>query len=229
MNNVRLVFVGTGILYAVVVPVLAWMLPRETQARGKNGKKLQVGHAEMIPIFAVVLISFGFWASYAQFNSYFPLFANDWLGNRALSGVSFAIVAILVSLFSLGLSKFASKASRLSALAAATSIVFAFGWIGMVTRPVFLSVVLFLLTLSLGESVLSLYLAEKWATINKNRAGLMQSLNFASRNVAMGIGSFVGGRFYSASTSLRPWGFENVALLIFVVIGLCLGIRGRAK
>jgi predicted MFS family arabinose efflux permease len=227
--NAHYVFLGAGILYlAVIFPIV--------MALGKNGPDAKTygdisgtGWREYVgqELVALILVTAGFWASYAQFNSFFSLYAKDWLGRAAFTGVAFGILTTAVAIFSTLISRISSIETYLKYYVFASGLLLILAWQWACFSPTLISATSLVLVLAGAESVYSIWLADRWAKIGNDRPSLFQSFNFSGRNIAMGIGSFAGGLAYKNPQSGLPlftWGLENAAFIAAGLGGIYWGL-----
>lgn len=185
-----------------------------------------------IELLTLILASLAFWASYAQFNSFFSLYASDWLKRSDLVGFAFSFMTIAVAIMSYFISRF--KYLQRFDLQISIGILLLLGpiWVGMCTYPNIFIMCLFLIVLALSEAFLVLLFADLWAKKLRTKTHLMQSLNFAFCTIGMGAGSLFGGLFYTTpeKSTLMKFGLENLALCFlaaFALIIYMLVIRKR--
>lgn len=157
-----------------------------------------------------------FWSSYGQFNTFFAMYAKDWLGSTTITGAAFAALAIGVSIFSSLLSKSIKLQESLSSIANFSLSGLAFGWGLLTLSPNLISAAIFILALAIAETVLSVFLAEQWNRSFTMGAGRAQGFHFAVRNIGMGLGGLVGGlAYYGPGTgNLLGWFILNCLLLL---------------
>ncbi|MBI4669573.1 MAG: hypothetical protein HY747_10415 [Elusimicrobia bacterium] len=232
--NVSMVFLASGILYPLLIPLFIPSLSLEQIPQTAPLNAPSSFKREVLPsllqreTFALILATVGFWASYNQFNSFFSLFAKDWLLNPSWTGAAFAAVTILVALFSLALARWHILSSKLHWLTAIFVVLFALSWMAMVSWNNIPSVIFYIVLISICETLFSVLLADSWGKLISAKKHLMQSLNFAFRSFGMGAGGFLGGWLYRSpaqSGSLLNWGIQNVALLAISLFGVLFSYR----
>lgn len=234
--NASSVFLSAGILYPLLIP---FFIPALSQKNGavtqKQPPQPTISTLQSIRLTlcrwdsaALILATIGFWASYSQFNAFFSLFTTDWLHNSGWTGAGFAIVAILVTIVSIGLARLQILSTKLREVSLVSLILLAGGWKVLSSAPSISSVAFFLISIAIAEASLSIFLADSWGGCLQEHAHLMQSLNFALRSFAMGIGSLLGGWSYVAQMpgkTLSFWGNQNTALLTISFLGILLFSR----
>ncbi len=217
----RDVFIGAAALYLVSLPLLGRALWAEVPELSKETPN-EAPRASFVlkPVLGISLITFGFWGSYAQFNSFFALYSKDWLNSATFAGVAFALLAISVAALSFLLSRQPVLLKRVGFLSCASALLLMAAWQLLIFSH-WVGAVLFVIALAAAESTISLLLVERWAAVDRQRKHLMQSLNFAGRNIAMGIGSFIGGSLYHAPAGgpISAWPWSNAVLLAVCVVG----------
>lgn len=229
--NISTVFLASGILYPLLIPFFIPSLstegpaaeesdvpPHESSFRGQFLSLLFQWRT-----LALILMTVGFWASYNQFNSFFSLFANDWLRDPSWTGTAFACVTVIVALSSMALARWRTLSLRIRELSAVSLVAIAIGWIFLTSSHNVPAVLVFLASIAVGETLLSVFLADSWGGLARGKKHLMQSLNFSARSFGMGIGGLLGGWTYIAPAQAGPlsrWGMQNVALLAIALIGV---------
>ena len=230
--DMRQVFLGAAVLYMGCLPVLAWSLwPQRVESlppesMGETADILR--GPRPLQYLGVVLATVGFWASYAQFNSFFALFAKDWLHSETFTGIAFGILAVTVAITSVILSKWKNLRAGLLRLTQISGLLLVVAWQTISIQVGIASAMFFILVLAISEATSSIAFSELWSKLKPKRSHLAQNLNFAVRNIAMGIGSFIGGVFScppGGNASIHMWSYVNAALLFVMIFGLWLSRR----
>jgi len=224
------IFLSAAALYLVAAPVLGYVLRHEMPSKSEAISDSQpipaIFRSNLKAVALILAISIGFWASYGQFNAFFALFSHDWLHRDSITGIAFGGVAVGVTIFSLVLSRLRDLKHQLKALSASGAFAFSIAWLILVSFPNYFSVMLFVAAISWAESCFSIYLADLWSDVSRGRTHFMQAMNYAFRNVGMGLGSLIGGIFYHSqsvmSPSLMGWGLSNMVLLAVAAAALVL-------
>jgi MFS family permease len=227
--DMRQIFLAAAMLYLGCLPVLAWSLwPQRAQPPQQKSKDLNANNfwaPGLSQYLGAVLATAGFWASYAQFNSFFALYAKDWLHSETFTGFAFGTLAMTVAITSIGLSKWKNLKRGLPRLTQISCVILAVAWQALSLHAGIASAMFFILALALSEAASSIAFVDLWSQLNPHRSHLTQNLNFAMRNIAMGLGSFIGGHFYqppASASGLQNWSYVNAALLTVTIIGLWL-------
>lgn len=214
--NIKAVFLITAAAYVLVIPILGLVLrgKRAVPKGGELNKKILLRPNLIMVVIALTTVAF--WSSYGQFNSFFSVYVNDWLGNNAITGIAFGAVALGVSGVSYLLGMFGAGSKSFSYMTVLSAVVFAVGWASMTAVHTFAYTGLFILGIIFGEAFFSIYLAEQWEKTNPGRSHMAQGFNFTLRNIGMGAGSYFAGLVYEGpggGGSLIKWGALNVVIL----------------
>ncbi len=222
-----LVFMIAGLLYLGIIPILFPILAAMPTSNEKQQTQLSFG----FPITKVItsqgvlirtaVVTLAFWASYGQFNSFFGVYAKDWLKNNIETGLAFAAVAVGVALFSALLSKSKKAQNELNGWSFFSLSGLVIGWVLLTTLPGLTSVGVFVFFLALSEAMLSVYLANKWHESFSKASSLAQGWNFALRSIGMGFGTLLGGFLYVSpeqGRNLISWLLINIVLIVVVML-----------
>lgn len=174
-------------------------------------------------IFLCIATAF-FWGSYAQFNSFFSLFAQDWLKNPGIVGVAFSFMTLFVAGASLAISRYQSL--QKNDVAIAIGVIFLTGilWATMLTTSSTAITWAFLIGLGLSEAFFVLAIAHLWAKQSEKQAHFMQSLNYSFCNIGMGAGAALGGYLYKSPDKGQIYGFaiENLTFCLIASASLVI-------
>lgn len=232
LSGIRWVFVTSGIVFILITlllcpvfshPAAGLSAPVDESKENKSIRKNKAWLAKK-NTWLLILIGLLYFMSYNQFNSYFSLFANDWLHHHAWTGVSFGVVAIFSFLGALMISRIRYFQTHLLEMGMISCLGLGVGWLllSQLQWAIF-GVLSYLILLGFSEAVMVTYFSLSWGEIDPNQPVVMQSANFAFINVGMGLGSLLGGYIYhspAVAPSIIGWSLWNFVLLILAAV-LC--------
>lgn len=213
-------------LFSNYLKTSAHAVPATTAEPAKPSHKFSLS-------FEVVLIAIAtvtFWASYAQFNTYFSLFAADWLNQAEVVGFAFSFLTIVVALLSLAIAKFQFLQRYSNAISIGIIAICSAAWFLVLTNPSMPFAIAFLVALALAEAFFVVVITHLWAS-QSQKSQFVQSLNYSLCNVGMGSGALLGGYLYKTPQqgSLLPFAGENLTLMLVAAITLLMGLALTRK
>ncbi len=190
----------------------------------KNDPPFSIRQLANTQVIFLSLATAGYWASYAQFNSFFSLFAVDWLKQPEIVGAAFSFLTIGVAVFSLGISHSKHLQKHDSKILIGILFVIGILWFLMLSQPNIWTTWTFIAALGLSEAFFVLVIAHLWAKQSEHKSHFMQSLNYSLCNIGMGGGALLGGYLYKApdSGSLTGFASENLILCWIAFIGMAI-------
>ena len=218
------IFLIAAALFVLIIP-LSWNTISSNSIATKKSHSYKGAFAKKIILKNVFLIfsTLFFWASYNQFNTFFSIFVQDSSQKMALVGISFSLLSVTTTLFSLSVNRYSSIRDSLVNVTVLSALFLSGCWLFMTATPAIISILIFIIALGISEASWATILSKQWSDAQPSSITLMQSINFAFRNIGMGMGAWIGGLtypHYSLNTHFSKWGMQNGILLITAAVGL---------
>jgi DHA1 family multidrug resistance protein-like MFS transporter len=223
---VRLIFIIASVSFLVCIPV-SWktvaLCPKERPMGGlRVSLKMFLTPAHLL----LILTTLAFWASYNQFNAFYSLFVTDTLHDKKWIGISFVLLSVVTAATSFAISKYKYFSEKINTQSVIVAFLLATGWIFLASMPRPSTILVFVTFLGIAEAVWLTMLSTAWSNSNPDHNQLMQSSNFAFRNVGMGIGAWVGGYIYHecsrTSAGFSQWGIQNALWILGALAALVI-------
>jgi predicted MFS family arabinose efflux permease len=201
--NATLIFTIAGLMFWSLIGLSYLGLPESPRPATnlETRRALDLSYTSQ-----VVVLTLLFWAFYNQFNVYLPLFVIDTVKDEKWVGYAFAILSAAVAFLSAVISKLKSPGAFLKISMPLAALALAGIWIFLGSSPSVISLVLFVLVFAAADAIWVTKLATMWTAVDPTQVKFIQSLNFAIRNVGMGVGSYAGGLAYgTVIAGLSGW------------------------
>jgi dipeptide/tripeptide permease len=182
------------------------------------------------PRFMLFLLIFtGYWIVYWQEFITFPLYVHDYVNPQIDTERLLATGPIVVILFTVVITALLRKVPALTAITLGT-LISALGWIVLILVPTGLGAVLTLITIALGEIIMS---PRYYEYVSRLAPSGQQGTYMGFAFVPLGIGSLIGGKFggyllhYYGEVKHEPAGMWWVIVGVGVITAILLWVYDR--